>query len=52
VATLPASSTVEYKYFRKNDDGTVIWENLPGGGNRPITTPASGAITSTDTVAW
>jgi glucoamylase len=52
VANLPASSTVQYKYFRKNDDGTVTWENLPGGGNRSVTTPASGGVTRTDTVAW
>jgi glucoamylase len=49
---LPASTTVQYKYFRKNDDGSVTWENLPGGGNRSVTTPASGASTRTDTVAW
>lgn len=49
---LPASAAVQYKYFRKNDDGSVTWENLPGGGNRSFTTPASGTATRTDAITW
>lgn len=49
---LPASTTVQYKYFRKNDDGSVTWENLPGGGNRSIAVPANGFVTLKDTVTW
>lgn len=49
---LPASSTIQYKYYRKNSDGTVTWENLPGNGNRSVVTPASGSVTLNDTVAW
>jgi glucoamylase len=52
VVNLPASTRVDYKYFRKNDDGTVTWENLPGGGNRSFITPASGTSTRTDSVNW
>lgn len=49
---LPAGTAIQYKYYRKNADGTVAWEKLPGGGNRSLTTPASGIITVTDTVNW
>lgn len=49
---LPNSSAIEYKYYRKNSDGTVTWENLSGGGNRSVNTPASGGVTLNDTVAW
>jgi glucoamylase len=49
---LPASTTVQYKYFRKNDDGSITWESLPGNGNRTLATPASGTLPRTDTVAW
>ncbi|MFZ0159155.1 MAG: glycoside hydrolase family 15 protein, partial [Kineosporiaceae bacterium] len=52
VVNLPASTTVQYKYFRKNDDGSLTWESIPGGGNRSFTTPASGAGTRADTVVW
>ncbi|MGQ0711346.1 MAG: glycoside hydrolase family 15 protein [Rhodoferax sp.] len=49
---LPASSSIQYKYYRKNSDGSVTWENISGGGNRSVTTPASGSVTLSDTVAW
>ncbi|HWW08306.1 glycoside hydrolase family 15 protein [Collimonas sp.] len=49
---LPASSGISYKYYRKNSDGSVTWENLPNNGNRTLTTPASGAVTLSDTVGW
>lgn len=50
---LPATTAIEYKYIRKNTDGTITWENLPGGGNRLMTTPASsGEITRNDTIIW
>lgn len=49
---LPRSSAVEYKYYRKNPDGSVTWEHLPGGGNRALNTPAAGAVALDDTVTW
>jgi glucoamylase len=50
---MAGGSAVQYKYFRRNADGTVTWENLPGGGNRSVTMPAAGgSITRNDTVAW
>ncbi len=49
---LPASTVVQYKYYRKNDDGSVTWETITGGGNRSTTTPASGTVVLNDTVAW
>jgi alpha-amylase len=42
---LPASTGFQYKYLKKNPDGTVTWESDP---NRSFTTPASGAATLTD----
>ena len=44
--SLPANTLIEYKYLKKNSDGTVTWE---GGGNRTFTTPASGTLTRNDT---
>ncbi|WP_437738279.1 glycoside hydrolase family 15 protein [Sorangium sp. So ce1335] len=49
---LPVSSAVQYKVYRKNADGSVTWENLPGGGNRTMNTPASGTLARNDTVTW
>jgi len=49
---LPASSSVQYKYYRKNADASVTWENLPGGGNRTMNLPASGGIVLNDSVGW
>jgi glucoamylase len=50
---LPAGVAVQYKFLRKNADGSITWENLPGNGNRSVTTPASGGnITLADSVAW
>lgn len=50
---LPAGTTVQYKYVRKNADGSFTWENIAGGGNRSLTTAASGgSITVNDTVTW
>jgi len=50
---LPAGTTVQYKYIRKNADGSVTWENIAGGGNRSLTTPAAGGVlTVNDTVSW
>ncbi len=45
-AALPAGSDVEYKYLKKNRDGTVVWESDP---NRARSTPTSGPLTVTDT---
>ncbi|MBC9006103.1 carbohydrate-binding module family 20 domain-containing protein, partial [Micromonospora aurantiaca (nom. illeg.)] len=43
---LPANTAVEYKYVKKNPDGTVIWES---GANRTFTTPAGGTRAVSDT---
>ncbi len=45
-ATLPGSATVEFKYLRKNADGTVVWESDP---NRSVATPSGGTVTFDDT---
>jgi glucoamylase len=39
--SLPAAKSFEYKYIKLDDQGTVVWES---GGNRVLTTPASGEI--------
>ncbi len=44
-ATLPSNTYFEYKYVKKNPDGTVTWES---GTNRSYTTSVS-AITLNDT---
>jgi Starch binding domain/IPT/TIG domain/Alpha amylase, catalytic domain len=47
VASLPASTAVQYKYIIIHSDGTVTWE---GGLNHQFTTPADGSTGSvTDT---
>ncbi|HET8895251.1 MAG TPA: alpha-amylase family glycosyl hydrolase [Gaiellaceae bacterium] len=43
VASLPASSTVQYKYIIIHSDGTVTWD---GGNNHQISTPADGSTGS------
>ncbi|MFE0593156.1 carbohydrate-binding module family 20 domain-containing protein [Micromonospora echinospora] len=43
---LPPNTAVEYKYLKKNADGTVTWE---GGGNRSFSTTSGGTVTRTDT---
>lgn len=49
---LPASSSIQYKYYCKNADGSVTWENLPGNGNRTLNVPASGSAALNDVVGW
>lgn len=49
---LPSGQSVQYKYYRKNADGSVTWENLSGGGNRTLAVPASGTVALGDTVSW
>lgn len=44
--TLPAGSTVQYKYVRKDAAGVVTWES---GANRTVTVPSSGTLTLNDT---
>jgi alpha-amylase len=41
---LPASTSIEYKYIKKDGAGNVIWES---GANRGFTTPASGTAART-----
>ncbi|MFJ8082310.1 carbohydrate-binding module family 20 domain-containing protein [Streptomyces sp. NPDC096205] len=43
---LPAGTTFEYKYVRKDASGSVTWES---GANRTATVPAGGRITVNDT---
>lgn len=43
--SLPAGTTVEYKYIKRNGSGTVIWES---GANRVLTIPSSGTVTLHD----
>ncbi|MDI6102100.1 carbohydrate-binding module family 20 domain-containing protein [Actinoplanes sp. NEAU-A12] len=43
---LPAGTAFEYKYIRKNSDGSVTWES---GANRTATVPAGGQVTLNDT---
>lgn len=42
---LPAGTTVEYKYIKRNGSGAVTWES---GANRVLTIPASGSVTLHD----
>ncbi|GIH27588.1 hypothetical protein Aph01nite_58980 [Acrocarpospora phusangensis] len=44
--TLPAGATVEYKYLRKNSDGTVTWEP---GANRTFSALLGPQVNRTDT---
>ncbi|MGW0460238.1 carbohydrate binding domain-containing protein [Streptomyces tendae] len=43
---LPAGTSFEYKYIRKDSAGNVTWES---GANRTATVPASGKVTLNDT---
>ncbi|MFD7895444.1 carbohydrate-binding module family 20 domain-containing protein [Streptomyces sp. NPDC059743] len=43
---LPAGTSFEYKYLRKDAAGAVTWES---GANRTATVPASGKVTLNDT---
>jgi glucoamylase len=53
---LAAGSSLQYKYYRKNLDGSVSWECYPGNGNcgsnRSLTLPSSGTVELNDTVSW
>ena len=44
--SLPASTTFAYKFIRRDSSGQAVWES---GGNRTVTTPASGEVALTDT---
>ncbi|MER7110650.1 carbohydrate-binding module family 20 domain-containing protein [Streptomyces sp. NPDC000229] len=44
--TLPAGTSFQYKYIRKDAAGNVTWES---GANRTATVPASGTVTLNDT---
>lgn len=43
---LPAGTAVQYKYVKKNPDGSITWESDP---NRSFTTPGTGTVTRDDT---
>ena len=49
-ANLPASQAIEYKYYRKNADGSVTWEAL--NGNRQKNLPARGSSQVEDQLRW
>ena len=53
---LAAGSVIQYKYYRKNPDGSVTWECYPGAGNcngnRSLAAPSSGSFDVNDTVSW
>jgi glucoamylase len=47
---LPAGTTFQYKYFRKESDGSIVWESDP---NRSYTVPsACGVSTATENDTW
>jgi glucoamylase len=46
---LPAATVFEYKYIKKNSDGTIVWESDP---NRRFTTTSGCASTSTVNDTW
>ncbi|OJJ95619.1 hypothetical protein ASPACDRAFT_1875729 [Aspergillus aculeatus ATCC 16872] len=47
--TLPAGTTFEYKFIKKESDGTVVWESDP---NRSYTVPTGCATAATVTATW
>ncbi|HWC21450.1 MAG TPA: alpha-amylase family glycosyl hydrolase [Flexivirga sp.] len=47
MASVPGGATVQYKFFIKKADGSIVWE---GGSNHSYTAPTSG--TGSTTVAW
>jgi glucoamylase len=54
--SLTAGSTIQYKYYRKNADGSVTWECYPDSNNcsrnRSLAVPSSGPLPVNDTVRW
>lgn len=44
--SLPAGTSFQYKYIRKDASGNVTWES---GANRTATVPSSGEVTLNDT---
>jgi len=42
---LPANTAIQYKYIRKETDGSIVWESDPNNG---FTTPASESTTLND----
>jgi glucoamylase len=53
---LAAGGAVQYKYYRKNSDGSVTWECYPDSshcsGNRSLAVPSSGPLPVNDSVSW
>ncbi len=53
---LAAGGAIQYKYYRKNPDGSVTWECYPGNGdcsgNRSLSLPSSGQVPVVDNVSW
>ena len=47
--SLPAGTTFQYKYLKKEADGSAMWESDP---NREFTVPRSCATTTTENDSW
>jgi len=47
MASVPAGANIQYKFFIKKADGSIVWE---GGSNHTYTVPAS--ETGSVSVAW
>jgi glucoamylase len=47
--TLPAGTSFEYKYIRKETDGSIIWESDP---NRSFTVPTGCSSTAVENDSW
>jgi len=43
---LPAGTSFEYKFIRKESDGSIVWESDP---NRSLTVPSAAATTVSTT---
>ncbi|OCK81653.1 carbohydrate-binding module family 20 protein [Lepidopterella palustris CBS 459.81] len=47
--SLPAGTTFQYKYIKKETSGSVVWESDP---NRSYTVPSGCATTATESDSW
>lgn len=47
--SLPTGTSFQYKYFKKESDGSIVWESDP---NRQYTVPGSCAGTATENDTW
>ena len=47
--SLPPGTSFQYKYFKKESDGSIVWESDP---NRSYTVPSTCASTATENDTW